>query len=902
MTVDEGKHRADSGFTSAPRHRSALKAMPPHVGRHSLGRARLSARVREAAQQPLLALVAGAGYGKTSLLVQLRRELLAEGAAVAWLSAESKDDAAVFIPALVESMRTAVGMHIAAPSLDRISGTSADLRLAGELLVQVHEIATPTWVLIDDLHNLTDEHVTEFVHYLVRNAPANFHLVASTRAELPFPVIDLQAHGRFVRFGTDDLRFDLADTVAFLRARFGDDVDIDTCARLHERIDGWPMALQLVVAAMGRSGDLPGEVSRLSGATGDIARYFEHLVLERMAPGVAAMLIRSSILKVLRPQLCAVLADLDDCRDALSALEQASGLVSSIEGDGDVYRVHPLFGEYLRSRADTLPRDEVVALHRVAAHWYAERGMLEEAAEHAFRAGLRQQAMNWIERCLRQLGSHGRVMEVLAWLDRLPAEELERREGIQLTAAWACALCHRPSDAERLAQAILRRPGVTAEAVLQANIARSAVAIHCDDYDRARICLESYAQPRGPLHCNSLSFIAIHSGSPEKARYYQRLADRDGSVRSHYDAMYGAFAAGLSYLVQGQATAARRIYAQALARAEACAGWRAPAAALQAAGLAAACWELGAEGEARSLLADRLDLVEHYALPDGVSFACIVLARYESQTGREDKALDVLDGMAAIGRARVQPRLVVASLAEQLRQHAVRNRLEACRMLLSSIDELATGRSNAAHGLGEQMRLIREIAAARVALLEFDAQGARGALDRAAAIALRLGRGRDAITVGILRACCAENAGADGLRQLAEAVSLAESFGLVRAVADDWPAASEHLSLLAESEHLAACRISPAFVGRALDRCRPGAFAEAPGGAASAGRRHAQTTARELEILRALAQGRSNKEIARMLDVEPTTVKWHLKNLFAKLDALNRRHAVDRARLLGILD
>ena len=64
----------------------------------------------------------------------------------------------------------------------------------------------------------------------------------------------------------------------------------------------------------------------------------------------------------------------------------------------------------------------------------------------------------------------------------------------------------------------------------------------------------------------------------------------------------------------------------------------------------------------------------------------------------------------------------------------------------------------------------------------------------------------------------------------------------------------------------------------------------------------AQTTARELEILHALAQGRSNKEIARMLDVEPTTVKWHLKNLFAKLDALNRRHAVDRARLLGILD
>ncbi len=892
----------DSGVTRPPEHRFALKAMPPHVGRHSLARSRLLSRVEEAARQPLLAIVAGAGYGKTSLLVNLRRELLSAGAAVAWLSAETKDSAAVFIPALVESLRSALGSRVAMPSLDRISGTSADLWLASELLVQVHDHATPIWVLIDDLHHLMDEHVTEFVHYLVRNAPANFHVVVSSRTELPFPVIDLQAHDRFASFTTDDLRFDLADTVAFLQARFGGDVDIDTCARLYERTAGWPMALQLIVSAMGRKDDLPDDVSRLSGATGDIAKYFEHFVLKRMAPGIATMLIRSSILTVLRPQLCALLANLVDCREALSVLEQETGFVSSIEGDGDVYRVHPLFGEYLRGRAETLRREEIVALHRIAAHWYAEHDMLEEAAEHAFHAGMQQQAMDWIARCLRQLGSLGRVMEVLAWLDRLPVEELEQRESIQLTAAWACALCYRPSDAERLAQIILQRPGVTAEAALQANIVRSAVAIHCDDYASAKRCIESYGQPLGPLHCNSLSFIAIHSGSPEKARYYQRLSEHRRSVRGYYAAMYGAFAEGLSYLVQGQAAAARRVYAQALTRAESCTGWRTPAAALQAAGLAAACWELGSEREARSLLADRLDLIEHNALPDGVLLACLVLARYESQTGREDRALDALNSMAAIGRARSQPRLVVASLGEQLRQHAVRNRVEACRMLMSRINEMVNDRSSTGSGLDKQLLLIREISASRVALLEFDAQGARSALDRAASIALRLGRGREAITVGILRACCSDEVRGDGLRQLAETLSLAESFGLVRVVADDWPAAAECLSLLAESEHLVTYRISRAFVERALDCCRPGALAEAQNSAAPVRQRHTQTTARELEILGALAQGRSNKEIARMLDVEPTTIKWHLKNLFAKLDAVNRRHAVDRARLLGIID
>ena len=54
-------------------------------------------------------------------------------------------------------------------------------------------------------------------------------------------------------------------------------------------------------------------------------------------------------------------------------------------------------------------------------------------------------------------------------------------------------------------------------------------------------------------------------------------------------------------------------------------------------------------------------------------------------------------------------------------------------------------------------------------------------------------------------------------------------------------------------------------------------------------------------MLAYLAQGMSNKEIARALDLGPETVKWHLKSVFAKLNAGSRRHAVERARMLGLL-
>jgi LuxR family maltose regulon positive regulatory protein len=60
-------------------------------------------------------------------------------------------------------------------------------------------------------------------------------------------------------------------------------------------------------------------------------------------------------------------------------------------------------------------------------------------------------------------------------------------------------------------------------------------------------------------------------------------------------------------------------------------------------------------------------------------------------------------------------------------------------------------------------------------------------------------------------------------------------------------------------------------------------------------------TPRELEVLRLIGRGASNREIARTLIVSTGTVKKHLNNIFGKLEAQNRAHAVARGRDLGLL-
>ncbi len=61
-------------------------------------------------------------------------------------------------------------------------------------------------------------------------------------------------------------------------------------------------------------------------------------------------------------------------------------------------------------------------------------------------------------------------------------------------------------------------------------------------------------------------------------------------------------------------------------------------------------------------------------------------------------------------------------------------------------------------------------------------------------------------------------------------------------------------------------------------------------------------TRREIELLRLVAEGNSNKHIAQSLSVSENTVKYHMRNIMHKLGAQNRTEAVTQATRSGLLD
>src|SRR5258706_7841418 len=94
-----------------------LKVMPPRVPRNQLVRPRLQCDHEPMRDHPLILVQAAAGFGKTSLLAQWRREHLAHGRVVAWLSAQPQDDVPRFVQGLGLALRAGSGRPTFIPTL-----------------------------------------------------------------------------------------------------------------------------------------------------------------------------------------------------------------------------------------------------------------------------------------------------------------------------------------------------------------------------------------------------------------------------------------------------------------------------------------------------------------------------------------------------------------------------------------------------------------------------------------------------------------------------------------------------------------------------------------------------------------------------------------------------------------
>ncbi len=867
-----------------------LDITPPRAQRHLIARPRLALTEPRLAAARLVVVDAPAGFGKTSLLVQWRHELVAQGAAVCWLRSRPHHHPPRLVQSLVHAVRSAAARPGFGGTL--VEATPQDGREAvtvwlGEVLHLAREIV----LIVDEAERLPDGGRAALA-YLLHNAPANLRVVVATRPEADLGVAGLTDYGQCRQLGAASLRFTLEETLALTRQRLGLQFDADAAARLHEMSEGWPLGVQLALSTLG-----PDTATALPSVSGeDLRRRLVSLAVGQLPGADLDFLLRIAMLDTLHPDLCRAVVGTTDVEQRLARLTRDTPVFVAGE-HGEWLHMHAVVRDALRERFAALPPAERATLHERAAHWLAEAGLIDAAAEHALAAGQRAWAFELAERGLYEsLMSHGRQQAVFDWLARLPGDELDRRPRLLLAAAWSLATSDRHLEAATLVERLLDGAGDDQALRCECALILGAAAVFADDPDRFAALHDPWAR-QPPLHdavlqqvhANRSALRALLDGEPALARLVQQQAPpASAAPRLDQAQRWGRLIVGLSYLWEGQVRLAEQVLGPALAQAEAELGRRSAFASMAASLLAAAVWEGDRPVEATALLANRLDVIERHGLPDTVLLGYRTMARIAVAEGADHRAIELLGALRAAGRARSLPRLCFVSLVDQVRMHARRFRSETCQAICAEIEALLADPQAPQGAMWRRIvEPLRRAARVYAAVATQDWPEVLRALDAAEPAVAHVRQERLRIELLGLRAYALERSGQRWEPTLREAIDLASAYGLHRVFVDVHPGLGDltrrFTQLDAEGDPTAAARPVAAEVPRA---------------------RIAPTTAlttKEREVLGLLARSLSNKEIGVALQVGDETVKWHMKNLFAKLDAGNRRQAVSRARILGLL-
>jgi LuxR family maltose regulon positive regulatory protein len=871
-----------------------LRTTPPRMQRTALERAALQPAWEGLRDRAVIAMIAPAGFGKTTLLTQWRRQWLEQGALVAWLGADDEDDPSRFTQGLLHALRTASGRASFDALMAQCAGQPGrDIDVVTQLLAEVAHAGMKTVLVLDDAERLPPETVQRTLQYLLLNAPANLQVVIASRVALPLQTWELTAKGHYARLGAEDLRLRLEESIALLGKRFGRRLGPDDCARLHEITGGWPLGLLLVAATLEHEPDPAAAIDGLSARHGDIERYFLEALVSRLPAPLMTFLTRVAILDHLSAELCNAVTGGDDAQEVLARLVVDTPIASAGELDGWL-RLHPLARDFLLSRFEQLPADERRALHTRASAWFAQREQFHEAACHALAAGDAALAESYATRALWSLAVRGQLLEAREWLARIPPQTVAADVDLQLVAAWIRALGDSQGGALPFLRGVLDDPAMDPRRRFVAARAAGTAASYCDRPGWLPELLHAWLGDALPppedrdqniAYTNCLGMIALHAGDTQRLRdVVQRLPPGAGHETLRLPVAHARVLVGVSHLFDDDPLRAQAVIGPELAATERGVGRRSMVATMFAVVQAAALLMNDRAAEAQGLLANRLDVVERTSPPDIVLLAYQTLAGVALAEGDERRALMVLEALAAHARTHQMPRLLAHSLAGQVRLFALRGCLETADGLLDALAQLTATFAEPGYTPFQPLHgYLLATARAHVALAREQLDAAQAHLAEAEGYAARTHRARDALTLRVLRAVLARRRHApEALPLLAEARDLAALRGDERLLADTHPLAVRMAEELADPPRHDA-RAAPA----ARERPAP--------------TRSGLLTSKETQILVLLGKGLSNKLIARALGVSDETVKWHIKNLFLKLAAGTRKHAVDRARVLGLL-
>jgi len=876
-----------------------------------VSRPRLIERLNEGLSQnrKLTLVTAPAGFGKTTLVTEWLKQL---DRPFVWICLDEGDNDPVrflsLITAALQTVDENIGHSVqsvlqsrqltsAASVLAQNSETPSIDSLIIALINDLVKTPTPLGLVLDDYHVINQAPVHQAVQFLLEHQPYHLHLAVVTREDPPFPLPRMRVRTELTEIRERDLRFTKSEAAAFLTRTMGLDLSAEAVATLGAHTEGWIAGLQMV--ALSLEGQDAAKVANLiatfSGTHHYVIDYLAEEVLRRQPQIIQSFMCQTAFLDCICASLCDAVTERDDSQTILVKLEKSNLFLLALDDRQGWFRYHYLFRDFLRTQLE--PRQQI-ALHHKAAVWYEVHGLIDKAVEHVLAAGDLDEAERVISLASGYAIQEGQLAVMLEWLNSLPDSRVRANSRLATYKGWALCLLGQREAAEAFAGWAEKSLSADEPSTHLGELLtlRAYLAVQRGDHANALHMAQkaiSMMDKADPLFQRILYYAALLS----LGHAQREIGDTRAAIQTFRQVASSAQDGGddlatmgaleeLSLLLyrHGRRLEADALCHQAIDRCIAASGDSLPMLGIAYNLLALMCFEANDLTQAYQYARKGLELCQQLMMPTVTLRGKIFMARLLQATGKDSMASAVLEearqAAASLGSPRYTRLVETAAADIDLHQGHI---------------FMATRWAEAAHmssaGIPHAENETEYLVYARLLL-------AQGRLDEADLVLANLAqsiqeRQRYGSLVGVyvLQALVKQALGykSEALSFLEQALRLAAPRGYFRAFLDAGGAIADLLPSLRP--------VAPNMVDRLLHSIVAGIdqWAERASPLVD------PLSARELEVLRLVAGGLSNREAAQSLFVTEETVKKHLSHIYSKLAVKNRTQAIARAKENGLL-
>jgi LuxR family maltose regulon positive regulatory protein len=847
------------------------------------------------ASHKLLVIAAPGGYGKSTLLAQWCAGAEA-GAAIAWLTLDAEDaESSRFFHYLRAAISTATGDNDLAPAI------AAPPRMTS-LIAMLETRAEPLYVVLDDFHLLGGHALIHELSALIRRSPANVHWIVSGRCIPELELSHHKLHDDLASIDATNLRF-IAEEVVVLAERLCElSLSASDAASLCAATEGWPAGIKLALLAH------PPAIGTVSGASGDIAQYLRTAILEGVTPQIREVLLATAIIERFNGELCGHLLAVDNGLALVNALERAQLFIQALDNEQRWFRYHSLFREFLRTCLQQQHAERIPELQHRASLWYAQQHLYEAALEHAFAGADHLWCIELTARAARTWLKEGEINRILRWVGRLSRAQSLQHEiigPIHITCLiWRRRFKEAAAALQETRMALLagdQSPATRAR--LRTLQLMLDIASGCSEH--VDLSEELPSDERVDTFLAGALMTLQAYGLLGRCRFdlARRLALRAREIMQHHDS---AYALGYVNVVIALADRAQGDVQSVIERVEqmfaTVKDTQSTAWSNAAAVLARVRYEQNRLVEAETLCTQVLPQVANAALAESFTVVHMVLARIKASQGMYEESFKLLDYVHSMLESDSQHGFIANICCEKMRLHLRCGHRDRARALAKDFglpQRLARGDWAEPR---EYSMTWEQLSLAQVALL-LDAQQfdtCRQILNGLLASVYAVGFVGRAVPLEALLATCEWRAGepSAAFAALNRGLLLTRKTGFTRCCFDEAPGLASIINAAVEGRRLQQ-PLPQCYVEKFQDVFAV-AYAEGPSRIPRVLPLE-PLTSREAAILFLLAQGLSNQQISERSQIALSTTKWHLKNVFAKLDVSTRTSALARAKELNLI-